>query len=125
MINAARRSLGRTAIRIVIRVRPGAPRTRVGGAHGDALVVHVTARPVGGAATAAALKAVARAFGVPNAAVTLVTGATSRDKVVEIAGDPEEMSQAAERLKGLFSPTSGDDGAITPEPREERRDGAQ
>ena len=65
-----------------MRVRPGAARTAVGGRRGDALVVCVTARPAGGAATQAALRAVAKAFGVPRRDVTLVTGATSRDKVI-------------------------------------------
>jgi uncharacterized protein YggU (UPF0235/DUF167 family) len=41
---------------------------------------------VDGRATAAALAAVAAAFGVRRAAVTLVTGASSRRKVVDVAG---------------------------------------
>ena len=107
MINAARRTVTRPidaareapAIRIAIRVRPGAPRTRVGGAYGDALVVHVAALPVDGAATEAALRAVAAAFGVPNGAVRLVTGTTSRTKVVEVDGDPAELAATAGRLR--------------------------
>ncbi|CAM5782402.1 DUF167 domain-containing protein [Cellulomonas persica] len=71
-------------MRIAIRVKPGASRTRVGGAHGDALVVAVSARAVDGAATEAALAAVADAFGVRRRHVDLVAGATSRDKVVEL-----------------------------------------
>lgn len=74
-------------MRVAIRVRPGASRTRVGGAYGDALVVAVSARAVDGAATDAALAAVADAFGVRRRHVTLVTGATSRDKVVELDDD--------------------------------------
>lgn len=71
-------------MRVGLRVRPGASRTRVGGRHGDRLVVAVTARAVEGAATEAALTAVAEAFGVRRRAVTLVQGATHRDKVVEV-----------------------------------------
>ena len=71
-------------MRVAIRVKPGAARTAVGGRHGDALVVSVTARAVDGKATEAALRAVAAAFGVRRRDVSLVTGATSRDKVVEI-----------------------------------------
>ncbi len=71
-------------MRIAIRVKPGASRTRVGGAYGDALVVAVSARAVDGAATEAALAAVADAFGVRRRHVDLVTGATSRDKVVDL-----------------------------------------
>lgn len=71
-------------MRVAIRVRPGASRTRVGGRYGDALVVAVGARAVDGAATQAALTAVADALGVRRRHVTLVAGATSRDKVVEV-----------------------------------------
>ena len=71
-------------MRVAIRVRPGASRTRVGGLHGDRIVVAVTARAVDGAAREAALAAVADALGVRRRHVTLVSGATSRDKVVEV-----------------------------------------
>jgi hypothetical protein len=58
----------------------------VGGEHDGALVVRVSARAVDGKATAAALAAVAAAFGVPPRAVTLVAGAASRTKIIEVAG---------------------------------------
>jgi uncharacterized protein YggU (UPF0235/DUF167 family) len=49
---------------------------------------------VGGQATAAALAAVADAFGVRRGAVTLVTGATSRTKVLDVAGaEPAELTR--------------------------------
>jgi uncharacterized protein len=61
----------------------------VGGEHDGALVVRVSAPAVDGRATEAALRAIADAFGVRRAAVTLVTGATSRTKIVAVAGaDP-------------------------------------
>ncbi len=72
-------------VRIPIRVRPGASRTKVGGTYDDRLVVAVSARAVDGAATEAALTALANAFGVRPASVSLVQGRTSRDKVVEIS----------------------------------------
>ena len=78
-----------TPLRLTLRVRPGAGRTTVGGAHDGALVVRVTAPAVDGRATEAALRAVAGAFGVRRSAVTLVTGATARTKVVDVnGGDP-------------------------------------
>ncbi len=81
-------------IRVTIRVRPGAGRTLVGGEHAGALVVRVGARAVDGEATAAALAAVAAAFEVKRGAVTLVTGASSRTKVVDIAGgEPSRLEQ--------------------------------
>lgn len=71
-------------MRLTVRVRPGSSRTRVGGRYGDALVVAVTAPAVDGRATTAALRALADACGVAPGAVRLVTGATSRSKVVEL-----------------------------------------
>jgi uncharacterized protein YggU (UPF0235/DUF167 family) len=81
-------------VRITVRVRPGSARPGVGGEHGGALVVRVSARAVDGRATAAALAALAAAFGVRPQAVTLVTGAASRTKVVEVAGaDPADLDR--------------------------------
>jgi len=74
-------------MRLKIRVTPGSRRAEVGGAYQDALVVKVRERAVEGKATDAALAALADALGVPRRAVTLVHGATSRTKVVNIEGD--------------------------------------
>lgn len=80
-------------VRVTIRVHPGAKRPRVGGAYDGALVVRVTERAVDGRATEAALAAVAAAFGVPRRDVTLVTGATSRTKTVDVPGaDPATLA---------------------------------
>jgi len=71
-------------VRIAIRVRPSSSRTVVGGSHDGALVIRVGARAVDGKATAAALRALAEAIGVHHRDVLLISGATSRSKVVEI-----------------------------------------
>jgi uncharacterized protein len=77
-------------VRVTIRVRPGSARQQVGGSHGGALVVRVSAPAADGRATAAALAAVAAAFGVRPSAVRLVTGATSRTKIVEVDGADQD-----------------------------------
>jgi uncharacterized protein YggU (UPF0235/DUF167 family) len=87
-------------VRVTIRVKPGSARPKVGGRHGDAIVVAVSPRAVDGKATEAALRAVADAFGVRRRDVTLVTGATSRDKVVEIAADPAAVGTCRDMLLG-------------------------
>ncbi len=92
------------AVRIAIRVKPGAARTRVGGSHGDALVVAVTARAVDGKATAAALTAVAEAFGVGRRSVTLASGATSRTKIVTIDPAPAGLYDRLSDLKIIGEP---------------------
>jgi uncharacterized protein YggU (UPF0235/DUF167 family) len=85
-------------MRVTIRVKPGAGRTVVGGRYDDALVVRVSERAVDGKATDAALRALADALGVRRADVRLVTGATSRTKVVEI----DNAGDAAERFRDLL-----------------------
>ena len=81
-------------MRITVRVRPGSARAGVGGQHDGALVVRVHQRAVDGQATDAALSALAAAFGVRRQAVTLVSGATSRTKIVDIEGaDPAVLER--------------------------------
>ncbi|RSM72868.1 hypothetical protein DMB66_04440 [Actinoplanes sp. ATCC 53533] len=76
---------------VVVRVRPGAGRTRVGGRyegpHGPALIVAVGAPAVDGKATEAVRLALADALGVKAREVVLKVGATSRDKIFTVAGD--------------------------------------
>ncbi|SDU75827.1 hypothetical protein SAMN04488563_5046 [Jiangella alkaliphila] len=96
---AGRRSRERSIlgpVRVTIRVRPGASRTAVGGRYADALVVAVQARAVDGAATKAALDALADALGIRRREVTLLTGTTSRTKTVEVP------DAAASRLADLM-----------------------
>jgi uncharacterized protein YggU (UPF0235/DUF167 family) len=88
------------AVRLSIRVKPGASRARVGGLHGGRLVVAVTARAVDGAATAATLRALADALDVRPRFVTLISGATSRDKVVDVADEAVDDA-LRERLEAL------------------------
>lgn len=90
-------------MRLAIRVKPGSARISVGGRYGDALVVAVTARAVDGKATEAALRAVADAFGVKRREITLVTGATSRDKVIDIDGQPGALETRRDVLLGPLS----------------------
>jgi uncharacterized protein len=78
-------------VRVTVRVRPGASRTAVGGRHGDALVVRVSAPAVDGRATDAMLAALAGAFGVRRREVRLVSGTTSRTKIVEVDGDDPRL----------------------------------
>lgn len=82
------------AVHITVRVQPGARHPSVGGSVDGALVVRVSARAVDGKATEAAMRAVADAFGVHRRAVSLVTGSTSRRKVLDVvAAGPERLAE--------------------------------
>ena len=85
-------------LRVAIRVRPGASKAGVGGMVAERLQVRVHERAVDGRATEAALRAIADAFGVRPAAVTLLQGVTTRDKLVEIDGDPVTLAARLDEL---------------------------
>lgn len=74
------------ALVIDVLVQPRASRAGVGPVRGDRLRVAVTAAPVEGEANAAVVEALARAFGVRGAQVTIVRGQSSRRKTIRIAG---------------------------------------
>lgn len=73
------------------------------GPYGAALIVAVTAPAVDGRATEAVIRVVAQALGLRASAVTLRTGATSRDKLLQVSDPPAEL---AERLQTLRDQTS-------------------
>jgi uncharacterized protein (TIGR00251 family) len=84
-----------------VRVVPRAGRTAIAGTRGDALLVRLAAAPVDGAANDALIACLAGAFDRPKRDVTLVSGHTSRDKRVAIAGLTQ--AQVAARLGTILS----------------------
>lgn len=72
--------------RVSIKVVPGARRDEIAGMLGDRVKVRVSAPAEGGKANAAVCGLIARAVGVRTRDVRIVSGETSEEKVVEIAG---------------------------------------
>ncbi|HEY8153026.1 MAG TPA: DUF167 domain-containing protein [Myxococcota bacterium] len=88
-----------------IVVTPRARRESVGGSRGGALRVAVVEPPVEGEANAACVRALARALGVPRAAVRLAPNARGRRKRVQVEGDAEAL---ARRIRELALPGAAD-----------------
>lgn len=90
-------------MKLAVRVRPGARAEAVGGCwdgpRGPALLVEVRARAVDGRANEAVVAALASAFGVRRADVTITAGARGRDKIVEVTGDESVLRDRAAALR--------------------------
>ena len=80
--------------RLRLRVKPGARRDRLVGAHGGALKLEVAAPPERGRANDAVVSLVARILGVPRSAVAVSVGGTSQNKAVVVEGlDPAGVAR--------------------------------
>ena len=76
--------------RFAVRVQPRASRSEVVGVYGEALKIRLSAPPVDGAANEQLVIFLADIFAVARRDVRIVTGESSRSKVVEIDGVTED-----------------------------------
>lgn len=96
-------------IRLVVKAKPGSSRARpprlVALAEGQqAVEIAVAAIAEDGKANAALLAEVARLFGVKKKDVSLKVGASSRHKLVDVAGDPDLLASVAHKRIGSLPP---------------------
>ena len=76
--------------RITVKVHPRAKRSALAGRYGDAWKLDLAAPPVDGKANEECIRFFAELVRVPKANVRIITGLTSRLKVVEIEGITQE-----------------------------------
>lgn len=69
-----------------IKVVPGSSRNKIDGWLGDALKIRVTANPEKGRANAATLALLAGALGIPRRQLSIISGASSPEKTLQIKG---------------------------------------
>jgi uncharacterized protein len=88
------------ALRIRVKAVAGSRQSGIAGLLGDRLKIRVSAPPEGGRANDAIRNVLASSFGVAMRDVTLVSGASSREKVLDIRGEPIAL---AVRLKAILA----------------------
>ena len=93
------------AIRVLVRVKPGAARPRVGGRHGDppALIVAVHAQAVEGQANAAVIASLAKALGLHPRELSIISGHASRTKVIEATIEDSQATAVQQRIAALLA----------------------
>ena len=84
-----------TTVRFRVRLQPRASRNEIAGTLDGVLRVRLHAPPVDGAANEALVAFLAERLAVPRRGIRIVTGATSRTKMIEVEG---VSSSAVERL---------------------------
>jgi uncharacterized protein len=87
--------------RVAVKVHPRARRSAITGRFGDAYKLDLAAPPVEGKANEECLRFFAELTGVPRSRVRILTGLTSRRKVVEIEGITQESLES--RLASLIA----------------------
>jgi uncharacterized protein len=75
-----------TAVRLTVRAKPRASKSRIVVVNGFELEVALAAPPVDGAANAALLELLSEVLSIRKSALSLVQGASSKHKVVEVTG---------------------------------------
>jgi len=89
-------------IRLRLKVQPKARRETIAGLtpdpEGMALKLSVGAPPEDGKANAAVIALLAQRLGVAKSAVSVVSGATDRRKLVEIRGEPQTLRASLDAL---------------------------
>ena len=69
-----------------VRVTPRAGRNEIAGERDGVLLVRVTAPPEGGRANTAVCRLIAKELGIGSTRVSVVRGARSREKLVQVDG---------------------------------------
>jgi uncharacterized protein (TIGR00251 family) len=81
-----------------VKVQPRAKKNAIVGEMGDALKVALTAPPINGRANQACIEFFSDLINLPRPAVTIVSGQSSRNKVIRVAGISGEALR--DKLRG-------------------------
>lgn len=83
-------------VTINVKLQPRASKNEIQGISENALRVRLTSPPVDGEANAACIAFLGQIFGIAKSKITIVSGQTSRNKVIKLAGVSQQ--QVLDRL---------------------------
>ena len=77
-------------VTFAVKVHPRAKKNAITGELGDALKLSVTAPPADGRANQACIEFFAKLLKVPHSSVTIASGQSRRNKIIQVVGIPAE-----------------------------------
>ncbi|PKM90986.1 MAG: YggU family protein [Firmicutes bacterium HGW-Firmicutes-12] len=80
-----------TGVQFSLKIQPRAAKNEISGIQGDALKLRLTAPPVDGEANEACIRFIAQWLKIARNTVEIVTGHTSRHKIVQVKGLSKEQ----------------------------------
>jgi uncharacterized protein (TIGR00251 family) len=89
------------AVTFKARVQPRAPRSEVTGEQAGAIKLKIAAPPVDGKANQECRRFLAKFFNVSASSVEIVSGETSRDKIIRVRGINSEQARAALKASSI------------------------
>ena len=84
-----------SSVRVEVYIQPRASRTELAGMHDGLIKIRIAAPPVDEAANRALIDFVAERLGIAKRSVRIVSGGTSRRKLLEVDGVTAESVAAA------------------------------
>nr|WP_219845887.1 DUF167 family protein [Emcibacter nanhaiensis] len=96
----------KSSVLLPVRLTPNASKNELGDVERDAagqqvLKARVTVVPEKGKANKALVKLLSKELGIPASQISVASGATNRNKQIEISGDPDDLfTQITDWMKG-------------------------
>ena len=85
---------------VKFRIIPNAAKTEIVGPYGDAIKIKVSSPPLDGKANTELIKFLSKKLGVSKNSIRIISGETSRDKLVEIDNLPDNSFDLFTKQEG-------------------------
>jgi len=85
-------------IKLSVKIVPNSSKCEIVGIVEDSLKIKLDVPPVEGKANEKCIKFLSKVIGVPKTSITIVSGETSKNKILFIKGNAEELSLKIQNL---------------------------